>query len=691
MTTELGSETRPSLAARLRPGRTSPSAEDVAWVGLWPAALVLLAAIAWLAPPLSDLVPDPSGGFFAEMQLILKPEPLEQTRFLLAVAAPLGLAGLVIWLGSPAPGERRFDLPVIALQVGLVGLVLWAVLDQPDELPFVDPDYFAPLLLGAPVLVAGFLIGAGLLALALARRWPFARGKPDVAASGGWRWGALAVAVALTALWLLPAVFTDANLSEGGVIPDGHVPVQAQDYYAVANGRTPMVDYVAQYVQLLPLVFAPVLEPFDLSITASSVLMVALSVLALLAIYGVFLRVTERPLAALALYVPFLALALFPWSDEGLRHEFNGSYYAFFPGRYLGPFVVAWLAAVAVRGRRLPIWAVFFAAGLAMLNNAEFGTICVVAVFGALAVGADRGEGWGRLLWRLVRQAAIGLGGAVALVVAVVLVRTGELPDPGLWIYYTRLFAREGFGLEPMPALGLHIALYVTFVAAILTAAVRWVQDHEDRTLTAMLAFAGVFGLLAGSYFAGRSLPWQLMLLFPTWGLALALLTWAVLGYLGAERRESLRRLALPALATMVGFGVMIASIATISPPWDEVERLGRSGASEADNAEFQRFVEQRTEPGENVVIWGSAADHRLAERAGVENLSPFNLVLLLASPREVDRALDALEHAGGSKVFITGAPPGEQPSSVIEYLLAHGYRPAGGTVHGDVVMFERG
>ncbi len=688
MTTDVRAAREP--APRAVEGRRRPSAEDIAWLGLWPGALALLAAIAWLAPPLSDLLPDPTGGFFVEASPLIKPEPLEQARFLLAVAAPLGLAGLVIWLGSPAPAERRLDLPVIVIQVGLVGLLVWAVLAQEDELPLLDPDYFAPLLLSVPVLVAGLVIGAGLFALALARRWPFGRPEGAARSSSGWRWGAFAIALTLTALWLLPAVFTDANLSEGGAIPEGHVPVQAQDFYAVANGRTPMVDYVAQYVQLLPLAFAPVLELFDLSITASSVLMVALSVLALLAIYGVLLKVTGRPLAALALYVPFLALALFPWSDEGLRHEFNGSYYAFFPGRYLGPFVVAWLTAVAMRGRRLPLWVVFLAAGLAMLNNAEFGTICVLALFCALALGADRGEGWGRSLWRLVRQAAIGLGGALALVIAVVLVRTGELPDPGLWIYYTRLFAREAVGLEPMPALGLHIALYVTFIAAILTAAVRFVQNREDRTLTAMLAFAGVFGLLAGSYFAGRSLPWQLMLLFPTWGLALALLTWTVLGYLRSERRESLRRLALPALATMVGFGVMIASIATISPPWQEVERLGRSGASEADNAEFQRFVEQRTEPGESVVIWGSAADHRLAERAGVENRSPFNTALVLVSPGEVDRALDALEQAGGTKIFLPGAPPGEKPGSLIAYLLAEAYRPVGGTVHDELVMFER-
>ncbi len=192
--------------------------------------------------------------------------------------------------GSSAPGERRFDGAVIALQIGMIVLLVWSVVTQVDELPFLDPDYFAPLLLSVPVLVAGVAIGVALTLLALARRWPFDRLDAPARTSAGWKAGVLLVALVLTALWLLPAVFTDANVSEGGAIPSGHVPVQSEDYYAVANGRTPLVDYVAQYVQLLPLVFAPLLAAFDLSITSTSVLMVTLSVIALLAIYGVLLR-----------------------------------------------------------------------------------------------------------------------------------------------------------------------------------------------------------------------------------------------------------------------------------------------------------------------------------------------------------------------------------------------------------------
>ena len=235
--------------------------------------------------------------------------------------------------------------------------------------------------------------------------------------------------------------------------------------------------------------------------------MTGLSLVACLAVYGVFREVTGRTWEALALYVPFLALSLFPWAEQGLVREFNGNYFGVLPGRYLGPFVVAWLCALAVRRRRLPIWLPCFAAGLTTFNNAEFGTPCALALLVALFAGSDQETPITARARVILGQATIGFLAAAALVCAVVLVRTGELPDPGLLTYYSNVFARQGFGLEPMPTLGLHIALYLTYVAALLTAAVRYVSRRADRTTTAMLAYAAVFGLLTTEYFAGRSLP----------------------------------------------------------------------------------------------------------------------------------------------------------------------------------------
>ena len=180
-------------------------------------------------------------------------------------------------------------------------------------------------------------------------------------------------------IFVLPAVVTDATVGQAGQLAAGHIPVQAEDYFSVVNGRTPLVDYIAQYANLLPLVLEPVLATFDSSITAVSIAMCTLSAIALLAVFGVFRQVTRGPWTALALYLPFLALALFPWNDSGPFRNFDANYYGILPGRLFGPFLLAWLFAVSTR-RRIPIWALFGFAGLVLINNSEFGTPALLSL-----------------------------------------------------------------------------------------------------------------------------------------------------------------------------------------------------------------------------------------------------------------------------------------------------------------------
>jgi hypothetical protein len=651
----------PEEEATRPPNRTAlvrPSAEDIAWLGLVPATLLLLAAFFWLAPSLAKLYPGPNQTIFPEWRSLINPEPLEATRYLLAAAMPPVLAAVVLVLGTGRPARRSLDSAVIAMQLAAIAFIAWSVAHQISVLPpgaLTPPNYFDRLLLSVPNLLAGVGIGLVLTALAASRaELPLRRLRPLARALSGRRGIALAAAVGLTALWLLPALVTDATIARAGVIPAGHIPAQAEDYFAVVNGRTPTVDYIPIYVHLLPVALAPVLSAFDSSLTAFSISMCLLSLVALLAVYATFSQVTERPWAALALYVPFLAISLFPWDRHGGQWEFNGNYYGFFPGRYVGPFVVAWLCALSLRRRGLPAWALFVAAGLAALNNAEFGVPCVLAVIVALSFGADRSIPVRKRVSALCIHAAAGLLMALALVSGVTLVGSGELPNPGFAVYWSTMFAREGYGLTPMPTLGLHWALYFTYAAVLLTAAVRYVRAAPDATLTAMLAFAGTFGLLTGFYFAGRSLPYQLMLLFPVWGFALALLTWTVTLSLRSARGDPLRlrRLILPAFATLAGFGVMVAAIDRFPLPWQQVERLSASGEAVFDQRADQRFVDAQTTPGDRVLILGVRLDHRIAERAGVVNASPFFSVAALISQREVERAIDFLEDDGGRKVF---------------------------------------
>jgi hypothetical protein len=314
----------------------------------------------------------------------------------------------------------------------------------------------------------------------------------------------------------------------------------------------------------------------------------------------------------------------------------------------------------------------------------------VVALIVALMLGSDRAEPPARRFRALLIQAAIGLVGAAALVVAVVLARAGELPDLGSLTHYSEIFGRQGFGLSPMPTLGLHIGIYLTYVGAILAAAVRYVQRREDSTLTAMLAYAGVFGLLTGSYFAGRSLPWQLMLLFPVWGLALALLAWLTYRHLGSTpvERGVMSRSLLPSLAAITGFGIMVAAITTFPLPWEQVQRLSQTGPAVNDVPAEQRFVEDRTTPGEPVVILGTPTDHRVAERGGVSNVSPWNSIISLYSERDVLRALDALERERGSKVFLVHSDD-SFVASVEQVLAARGFERVAENPRGEMRLWR--
>jgi hypothetical protein len=516
-----------SAAGRLRP-RIGTSAEDLAWLAVACGSVLLAAAFAWLAPPLSELYPSPVHDVFAVWRVLIVPEPLEDVRSMLALISPVLLAGLVLGLGTARPSSPALDPFVVSLQVVGVLLLVIAVLEQPRGGPLLPHDYFDQYLVSAPNLIAGVAIGGLLTAAALRPpSWRWLGSLRDAIDRGrAWRWVALAVAVLVTAIWLLPAVNTDGTSTRAGFLAPGHFPVQGDDYFAAVNGRTPLVDYISQYANLLPLVLEPVLKTVGLSITSLSISMCVLSAIAMVAIYGAFAQVTRAPWTALGLYVPWVALSLFPWNDVGPYREFNGIYYGVLPSRYFGPFLLALFWAISLRTRRIPAYALFLFAGLVLLNNYEFGIAALLALIAAFPAGWDRALPLrGRLLDLFVKGGA-GLATAIALVCAVTLVRTGELPDPALLTYYNRLFLRDSYGLQHMSSLGLHWAVYATYAGALLIAAVRYVRDEPDRVVTGMLAFSAIFGLVTGMYFVGRSSQFQLMLLFPAWGLSLALLAW---------------------------------------------------------------------------------------------------------------------------------------------------------------------
>jgi hypothetical protein len=643
-----------SPLGRLR-ARLATPADDLAWLVVAGGALVLAAAIAWLAPALAKHYPAPSEDLFTLWKPEIDPEPLEEVRSMLTLATPFVLAALVLALGTARPPRPALDPLVIGLQVVGAALIVVAILGQPRGGPLLANNYFDQYLVSVPNLIAGVVIGLLLTAAALRPpgwRW-LGTVRQALASRAVWRWVAVMIAIAVTVIWLLPAVNTDHTAPRAGSLASGHFLVQGEDYFAVVNGRTPLVDYISQYANLLPLVLEPILRTAGASFTSLSISLCALSTLAMLAIYVAFAQVTRGVWTALALYVPWVALSLFPWNDVGPYREFNGIYYGVFPGRYFGPFVLALLCALSLRTRRVPTYVLFLFAGLVVLNNFEFGIGALFATIAVVPAGWDRSLPLRRRLRDLLVQGGAGLLTAVAFVCAITLIRTGQLPDPPLLTYYNRLFLREAFGLVPMHSLGLHWALYATYAATLLVAAVRYMRNEPDRVLTGMLGFSAVFGLVTGMYFVGRSLQFQLMLLFPAWGFSLALLAWTVAHSLRAvaSDRLRLRRLLLPGFAVLAGFGVMVASIDRLPQPQRQIDRLSDGGTPE-NLTPTVRYVESWAHPGEDILLLANPPDHLVADRAGVVNVSPLNARLSLFSPSDANRAIDQLEDAGGNLVI---------------------------------------
>ena len=562
---------------------------------------------------------------------------------------------------------------VIALQVAVLGFVIWALTKQTRD-GYLFTNEFDPLVLSVPNLVAGAVIGAGLTALAVRRPaldWPpraralASRLRDSSAIPVG-------LAVAVTALWLLPAIVTETTIDQAGFIVAGHVHYVFEDYLAVVNGRTPLVDYIPDYASLLPLLAAPFLTVFDLSITSFSVIECLLSLGAMIALYAALSLVTRGRWSALALYLPLVAISFFPWTASGLARDFNGLYYAAFPNRYVGPFLVIWLCARHLRRGSPPIWVLFGVAGLTVLNNFEFGLASLAALVLALAVWIDRSDRAAPDLRTMIVEAIAGLAGAVVLVSAVTLIRAGELPDPGSLTYYSREFGRAGYGLLPMPKYGLHWALYFTYAGALVLGAVRRARGEPDRTLTALLIFAGVFGLTSGQYFAGRSVPSQLIVLFPVWGFAIALLAWAVFEAVRelSDGTAIPRRWLVPIFAVLATFGVMLSTVNRVPLPWQQVERLSDEGPASYELSNEEAFIERRTKPGEPVLIVATPLDFRVAERAGVRNVSPSVGGGGISSPAAVLRAKDNLTDEGGTKMFEKNNPLG-----LATYLPQIGFR----------------
>lgn len=642
---------------------------------LLPAMAVAVPVIVLLAPILGHVAfPPPPYHYWTPEILVRK--PTVQAGYLLTVAFVVAYAVAVVLADDARLRVIRRRMLVLVAQGISLAVIALAWIEQRD----VHVDGLRRLHFTVPTVIVGGAIAGGLT-------WAIARGASSAAfaricdhrvlRSATARVVCLAVAALATAVWLLPAIATDRNVSLQPPETAFLARFAFDEALSVLNGRSPLVNMVT-YGSLWPYVTAVPLGALGGTYAAFTVTMTTITGISLLAVYGVFLRVTRRALVALVLYLPFLATSLF---TESLQHTFAGEtryypadYFGIFPLRYAGPFLLAWLTARFLDGarpRRLQLEFLFLAAGLVAINNLDFGVPALGGTIAAAACTTYPPER-ARLL-RLGRAVATGLATALVVVSLVTLVRAGSLPHFGLLVRYGRVFALGGFGNRRLPGLGFHIVVSATFIAALAVAAVRTRGRRRNLVLTGMLAWSGIFGLGAGAYFyAYDSHPFSLIDLFSAWSLALLLLVVVVV-------RDGWRRpgwLTAPEIAVLLGFGLMICSVAQIPHPWSELRRLRTEVPVEPLRAPaVVSAVASVTRPGERVAII-DALGHRVAREAGVVDVVPYTGLEQMDTSEQMDEILAMLKREGGRRVFVpaTSTVPPRVVDGAMRDMRRRGY-----------------
>ena len=639
----------PEVAGR---ARGTLRAQDAAWLAAVPATAIALAAIVLLGPPLGAwLLADPHLRFLPGALGGVRREPTEQARYLLALAAPLLLAGLTLRLRRHPPQPIAAAAPALARGIEIAAVALLAGCFVAQRLQDAQRDagsgrgpivYFTiPSVLAALAIAAA--IAAAVRSAAVRERW--ARWRPDTPAR---RIAAALLALVAIVVALLPALNTDGSLAHEFEAVIYHLQFTYDESVAVLDGRSPLHDFATQYSALWPYALAGGMSLLGASVTAFTGMLAALTGVTLLALYDVLRRAARSSLGALALFLPLLATFALRLHGPAVARFSLVDYFGVLPLRYAGPFLLAWLVARQLDGARpRRAWPLFLAAGVVALNNTDFGLAALGATVAALAWTHGRPDAGG--VRRLALEAAAGLLASLALVCALLLARTGALPHLGLLVRYARIFVRGGFAMLPMrPVVGFSTVIYLTHVAAVAVATVRAIRGAEDRLATGLLAWSGVFGLGAGSYYVGHSLSEVLIYTFPCWALSVALLTLVTLRALAASGRWP-----SPAqLACLFAFGLLTCSLAQTSPPWEQIRRVAQNGPAVFAQPIGQGFVAQHSGRGEAVLIM-SALGHRIAYNLGLRDVEPFTGARSIFTLEQVDESLAALRAAHGTKVFV--------------------------------------
>ena len=461
----------------------APGEQRVLWGAAVPAAalavLVMLVVTAWLVP---ETYPPDARVFLPTYVGDCRPEPLEQLRYVLAIA----LVPVVLWVAAvsvhrrargPAaapPGPRWTGRWAAAVQWLLCAFVLSAIVYQEIFVrSYIDRwSFLATALLLAPLAVA-WRFAPARWAVLLDRSPGVPTTTTRRAARLMWAAAPWVLATAACARELAPNLMMKNRALACHPAIAIHYPVFLEEFAAPANGRTVLVDYFPQYQNLLGYALAPTFRLAGLSVYTFTAAMTLLSLALLLCFFAAFRLLTGGGWRALLLFLPLLWLSMTPmdcYQFGGFETRCNAfTYLAAAPLRYFGPAVtLAALVWYYARPTRFRMAAAFVTAGMAAVNNLDFGVPALGAALIAVLFGSEDGPlPRPRKALGIVGAWAAGLAVAASAFALGTYLRSGRLPDWGMATAYQRTFAVNGFAMLPMPPFGLHWAMYLTFMAVI--------------------------------------------------------------------------------------------------------------------------------------------------------------------------------------------------------------------------------
>ena len=192
----------------------------------------------------------------------------------------------------------------------------------------------------------------------------------------------------------------------------------------------------------------------------------------------------------------------------------------------------------------------------------------------------------------------------------------------------------------------------------------RALEGAPNRSLTATLAWSGVFGLGSAAYFMGRTHPELLVALFPTWALALGLLSVDAVERLA---RQPGARPGLGSALVLLGMAVAVCSLAQLPAPWTQLRRIGQEtptapliegeaplprfdGAFMPDGSTRAFFTSGRPDRPVALLL---TTGHQIAHRFGLDDVSRYTGMYSIVTRERLRTVVDDLRAAGGGTLFL--------------------------------------